>query len=67
LATQIEKLVEDYVELFKRFDLNFELNSVEEFSNNELVKAKKYLKIDNIEKYKVAVVEFVLYKNRNKN
>ncbi len=56
------KLVEDYVELFKRFDLNFELNSVEEFSDNELVKAKKYLKIDNIEKYKIAVVEFVLYK-----
>jgi len=56
------KLVEDYVDLFQRFGLRFELNSIEEFSNIELKKAKEYLKTDSIEKYKMAVVEFFLYK-----
>jgi SAM-dependent methyltransferase len=56
------KLVKDYMELFESFNLRSEIKIIEKFDNDELQKAKKYLKINSIEEYKASVVEFELYK-----
>lgn len=56
------KLLEDYFNLFNIFNLDYEMKIIEEFTIEELNKAKNYLKNKNINKYNVSIVEFKLWK-----
>ncbi|SKB26427.1 methyltransferase domain-containing protein [Malaciobacter marinus] len=56
------KLLKDYLKLFDTCNLECSTTIFEQFSEEELKKAKSYLKIENLDDYKVAVAEFKLCK-----
>jgi SAM-dependent methyltransferase len=56
------KLVCDYLECFNKFNLICEVNKSEEFTSEEMNKAKIYLETNDMFKYIISVVEFRLCK-----
>ncbi len=56
-------LLEDYCQIFDNLHLKYEINIVEKFTEDELLKAKTYLEEADVSKYGASVVEFILFKN----
>ncbi len=56
------KLLKDYVKLFEKYNLSYQINILKYFDDFELKKAEFYLKNNNTDDYKVSIVEFKLCK-----
>lgn len=55
-------LLKEYITLFEKYNLKYELNILENFSTVELEKAHRYLPSVELKEYEVSIVEFKVYK-----
>lgn len=60
------KLLNDYHSLFDKLNLIYSTNIIEEFSDEELAKAARYLNNIDIKDYKASIIDFKILKNQYK-
>lgn len=54
-------LKNDYIELFEKYNLSYEFVQEEYFNHEDLLKACEYLRSMDVEQYKTAIFEVILY------